>query len=67
MKNEPVGIGALVVALTNSVLAAGTLLGVWSLTADQVAGLNLVVVNVVLLVTALLTRRKVSPVGGGGG
>ena len=61
MSREPVGIGALVVAFVNSVLAAGTLLNVWSLTADQVAGLNLVVVNLVLLASAVLTRRKVTP------
>lgn len=60
MNKEPVAIGAAVVGLVNSLLAVLVLLGVdW--TPEQVAGLNLVVVNLVVLVTAFLSRKKVTP------
>jgi hypothetical protein len=54
---QPTTIGAAFLALTNSVFAAGTLLGVWSLTAEEVAALQLVLGNVVIVVTLLAVRQ----------
>lgn len=63
MTKEPVGIGAAVVALVNSVLQALVLFGVdW--TAEQLAVINLIAVNLVVLVTAWVSRNKVTPVDG---
>ena len=62
MQKEPVGIGALVVLFVNSLLQACSLLGVFTLTADELAAVNLVVVNFVVLVAAVMARKKVTPV-----
>lgn len=58
---EPVGIGAAIVALVNSVVALLSVLDVVHLDANQLAALNLVVVNAAVIVTAALVRRHVTP------
>jgi len=63
MSKEPVGIGALVVAFINAVVQLGVLLNVYSLSSDQLAGINIVVITGTVLVTALVTRSKVTPTG----
>lgn len=60
---EPVAIGGLVIALVNSVIQLLVLLGVVSLTADELAGVNIVLVNAVALITAIVSRSRVAPVG----
>lgn len=62
MNSEPVGIGALVVAFVNAVIQLGVLVHVYTLDVDQLAGVNIVLVSGVVLVTAVVTRSKVSPV-----
>lgn len=61
MSNQPVGVAAAIVALVNSVVALLSILNVWSLTTDQVAAVNLVVVNAAIVGTALFARSKVTP------
>lgn len=58
---EPVGIGALVVAFINSVVALLGVVDVVHLDANQLAALNLVIVNAAVVVTAALVRRHVTP------
>lgn len=62
MNKEPVTIGGAIVLLVNSVLALGVLLSAWTLDADQLAGFNLVLVNLVVVITLIVTRSKVQPV-----
>ena len=58
---EPVGIGFAVIALAAAVIPALSLFGL-ELGQDQQDALNLVVVAVVGLVAAIVTRGKVTPV-----
>jgi hypothetical protein len=58
----PVGLGGSVVVLVNSVLSALVALGVWNLTADQLAALNLIAVNFVTVVSTLYGHANVTPI-----
>lgn len=53
---EPTSIGAAVLALTNSLFAAGTLLGVWSLSTEAIASLQLVIGNVIIVLVLVGVR-----------
>jgi hypothetical protein len=59
---QPVGIGALIVGFVNSVLAMAVLLDWVALDTKQIAGINFVVVNAVLLGTAIWTWYRSTPV-----
>lgn len=59
---SPAGIGGAFVVFVNSVLAMLVLLEVVRLTAEQVAGINLVVVNGVALAAAAWTYMRSTPV-----
>lgn len=59
---QPVGIGALVVGFVNSIIALLVLLELVHLDEKQIAGVNLVLVNGVLLVTAIWTWYRSTPV-----
>lgn len=61
MTTEPVGVGALIVGFVNSVLAALVILDVWALDVKQVAAINFVVVNAVVLGAALWSRAHATP------
>ena len=61
-RREPARAGALVV-FVNSVIALLVLLEVVSLTAPQLAGLFLVVLNAAVLVGGEAVRNRVSPSG----
>jgi hypothetical protein len=57
--SEPAALGTLVVVFVNSVLALLTLFGV-NISAEQLAGMNLVLVNLVALIMWFLVRRQVT-------
>lgn len=63
LSNEPVAVGTAFVMFANAVVQLGQLLDVYSLTGDQLAGVNLVLVTGVTFVAAVFTRRKVTPGG----
>lgn len=60
--NQPVAIGAAIVAFVNSVISAVVLLDIAHLTDQQIAGINIVVLNLVILGTALYAHLKSTPV-----
>lgn len=57
---QPTAIGAAFLAFTNSAFAAGTLLEFWSLTAVQVAAIQLVLGNFFIVVTLLAVKSHTS-------
>lgn len=59
---EPVAVGAAFTAFVNSVLAVLVLAGVWEPSADLIAGINLIAVNLAVLVGAAYGRALVVPV-----
>lgn len=54
---QPTTLGAAFLALTNSLFAAGTLLELWDLTASQVAALQLVIGNALIVIALLAVRQ----------
>lgn len=62
MTTEPVAIANAVNALLISVAPVGQLFGLWSLDADQLAGITTAVLAVGTFAATLLGRSKVTPV-----
>lgn len=62
MGTEPVAIGSAVIAFANALLGFVVLVGVWHAETDQLAAASTVIVTLVALVTAVLVRRRVTPV-----
>jgi hypothetical protein len=58
---QPVGIGAALVIFVNSVLAMLVVTGVVDFSPEEVAAINLVVVNAVALVTSLWAWYRSTP------
>lgn len=56
LPQQPTAIGAAFLALTNSLFAAGTLLELWELTGVQIAAIQLVIGNALIVVTLLAVR-----------
>lgn len=62
MNTEPVLTGGAFAVFINSVIAALAAFGIWHPSTDELAAVNLVVVNAAVIVSAALARRKVTPV-----
>jgi hypothetical protein len=58
-KTEPVGIAGAVIVLVNSVVGLAQVFGVADWTADQVASVNLVLVNLATVAALVWSRSKV--------
>ncbi len=59
---SPAGLGGAFVVFVNSVISVAVLLELVSLTPEQIAGINLVVVNAVALAAAVWTYMRSTPV-----
>lgn len=63
--NEPVALTAAIGALLISIMDFIVLIGVWTPTADALAGAHLIIGNAVIVAGALIARGKVTPTDGG--
>lgn len=62
ISREPVGVTAAVVALLTSIVNALVLLNIIDWTAEQIAGVDLVITNAAILAGMIVARGRVTPV-----